>query len=709
MATIDIAVQYLAERMVAPELAAHNHLNVVDNAQEIDESFHPRAALTLPYFDEHGAYINFTRVRYFDPPIMGGVRKRALRYQQPEGTAPEVYLPMIPGHDWAATMADPSKPIAITEGEIKSMSAMFHTGVPFAGLGGVFNWADNKVPLPWLMRTEWKRREVFIVFDSDISTNQNVQLAEARLVSFLKDKYAKVRRVRLDPGEEGAKMGADDLIAARGADALINQMRQSDALGALDMKILEMNEKAVYLEEEDKVFVVGEEKPITKSGFTAGHSLSAIDVQVMGGNGQMKNVQVARAWLTHDLARRYRNTIFKPGEDELIRMNGGVYLNSWREQPCKEGDVSHFLDLTQYLFEPTMQDTTEGWDWPIKLLAYKAQNQMTKFPLSIMLIGDQGSGKSLWAKMVTGAFGEYGKTKNSGDLDNDYNAWIESCLVAVVDDVDPGIMYKKRALLRAWISEPRIERHQKYLNDREVDNLCFLIFTSNFRNAGAFAHDDRRMLVVGAPPKMADPDAYYQPIWDWVRSGDAFPAIYHYLLNYDLQGWTPPATAPLTADKVMSSEESMSEFGILARDMREADYHVVERWLQNAEMWCQTVIGQPGHADANRANDVYFALSQFPIRPWYTAEELTKIFPHMIEHLPKYTGRSSASELSLRLRNESIDYLRNKDDPKGFMWKGRRQQFLIVNYDHGIPKRLTQAEFDQYMSVFGTYQMKSAA
>lgn len=704
MNTQERALSYVTERAVPAQIAFHAGFNIVEDASTLSETFHPRAALVLPYFDENGQPIDFERVRYFEPPLGGGLKKKAIRYQQPIGTAPEIYLPKVNGLDWAQVMQDVTVPIAITEGEVKSLSATINSGVPFIGLGGVFMWADNKLPIKMFERFNFERREVFIVFDSDIDTNAQVQLAEARLSSYLTKRRAKVKRVRLPTGEDGQKMGADDFIAARGAESFQVVLKSAEMLSEMDLRILEMNEKVCYLEEEEKL-MTSDGTTMTKSAFTDGSSFSTIKCATADGT-KVKMKSVAREWLTSPLAKRYTNTLFRPGYGEIIRTEDGVYLNDWREQPCEPGDVTKFIELTRDLYQSTLR---EDWDWPIKLLAHKAQNQMLKPPLSIMLIGEQGSGKSLWAKLVSSAFGRYGTSKSGADLNQNWNGFIERSLVATIDDVSARQMKMNIETIRNWISEHKVERIEKYLKNREVDNFCLFIFTTNHRDAGAFAHDDRRFLVVGSPPRKHGKD-HYQPIWDWVNSGKAGSNIYHYLLNLDLKGWTPPIQAPVTAEKRMAYEESLSDFAKLARDMRKSDKNIIEMWLTVAEQWAMNVIGAPGHTDTMKAQEIMSAIQHFPVRPWYTAHELTQMFPHMLADLDRRTRHWNHAtidgKVSSELRSNGIGFLQNEDDPDGFRWKNDKKQFLLVCPEMGYPDSMTQRDFDTYMESFGNYVPK---
>ena len=697
------ALDYIGVRAVTEAAASGAGIGITDNAQDADPGFYPRPALVLTYHDESGEPTGFKRVRYFDPPEVGGVRKKAIRYQQPRGTAPEVYLPRVAGHDWRAILADPAQPVLITEGEIKALSVMTNTGLPTMGLGGVFMWADHKATLPVLERAAWHRRRVFIVFDSDIDSKLGVQLAEARLAQWLLRQRAVVHTCRLPPSSDGGKQGADDFIAAHGAQAFLTALQSARALTDMDLRVIELNQEVAYLDGEEKLIELATGNLIRKDSFTSGSRYSTIKVP-MQAKDKVVLASVAQAWLTHPMATRYANTQFLPGGDPVLHKDGATWLNSWREQPCREGDVSLFLDLTRFIFGETMGD---DWDWPIKLLAYKVQNQTRKIPLAVLVVGEQGSGKSLWAALARGAFGDYGQSRNGRDLTQDWNGFLEKALLVTVDDVSVRQMRGNIETLRAWISEPRIERKEKYLKNREVDNYALLIFTTNHRDAGAFAHDDRRFLVVGAPKRDKD-STYYDPIYTWLRSGEAGANIYHYLLHYDLDGWEPPIMAPTTAEKRMAYEESLSPFERLARDMQTSTQHVVVQWLQTAEQWALSVIASPGHADTPRANEILASIGHFPIRPWYTADELCNMFPHMLAELQNQTRRYSHATLpgkvSTQLRNNGIYFLKNLDDPDGFMWRGRKQQFLIVCPSAPYPRAVGQAEFDAAMAQMGDYR-----
>ncbi len=119
-------------------------------------------------------------------------------------------------------------------------------------------------------------------------------------------------------------------------------------------------------------------------------------------------MSVAQAWLTHPMATRYANTLFLPGGEETIR-HGTVYLNSWREQPCKPGDVTMFLDLTRFIYGETRATSGIGRSscWRSRC---RTRRGRYRWPSGHR---GPGSGKSLQRSWRRAAFGEYADSRRT--------------------------------------------------------------------------------------------------------------------------------------------------------------------------------------------------------------------------------------------------------------------------------------------------------
>ena len=138
-------------------------------------------AIVFPFSTPNGRN-GYCRVKPDRPRQCGG---KAVKYESPKGQPNQVYLRPGVGD----VLADPTRVLLVTEGEKKSLCASQY-GFPCLGLVGVFGWKEKNREslLPALERVAWKDRPVYIVFDSDIATKEDVQDAEARLACHLKNR-----------------------------------------------------------------------------------------------------------------------------------------------------------------------------------------------------------------------------------------------------------------------------------------------------------------------------------------------------------------------------------------------------------------------------------------------------------------------------------------------------------------------------------------
>jgi putative DNA primase/helicase len=183
--------------------------------------------LGIPFTDASGKSTGYVRLKP-DNPRKAKESGKPIKYESPKGSS---NLPYFPPGTFVA-LNDSSAPLLITEGEKKAAKAD-QEGFPCIGLVGVYGWqkkrGKDKAGFPQgdreliegLASIAWQSRPVFLCFDSDAATNQNVLLAEWHLAEALVRHGAIVKIVRLPEGDPGpdskpAKVGLDDFLVARG-------------------------------------------------------------------------------------------------------------------------------------------------------------------------------------------------------------------------------------------------------------------------------------------------------------------------------------------------------------------------------------------------------------------------------------------------------------------------------------------------------------
>jgi putative DNA primase/helicase len=180
--------------------------------------------LAFPFLTLDGNRTGLTRLKPNSPRKRGN---KPVKYESPRGSKNLPYFPPLPALQ--AAVGDPAQFLLFTEGEKKCLKST-QEGFPTIGLVGVQGWSKKRLrdadgnPIgPRELRDElaaigWQGRLVYICYDSDAVTNDDVLRAEFSLAQALLSKQALVKIVRLPPGDAGAKVGLDDFLLAHGPD-----------------------------------------------------------------------------------------------------------------------------------------------------------------------------------------------------------------------------------------------------------------------------------------------------------------------------------------------------------------------------------------------------------------------------------------------------------------------------------------------------------
>ncbi|MGA9996644.1 MAG: DUF3854 domain-containing protein [Pyrinomonadaceae bacterium] len=258
-ALTDADLRWLAASFVSPELAQSAGLFRVDThdggmivGRNGNADY---AGLIFPYFLPGNDSPREYRLRRDKPDLErkpDGTIKEKAKYLSPPGKSNLLYFVPLTDGEW---LADVSLPICLTEGEKKTLalwelawhglsdSALTPRFLPI-GLSGVWNWRgtvkktvnakgqrqDVKGVIPDFDLVGWEGRVVYVLFDSNVHTDEGVQAARRELSKELTRRGALVRYVDLP--EMAGINGVDDLLALRGVEyvsALIDAAKSPDS------------------------------------------------------------------------------------------------------------------------------------------------------------------------------------------------------------------------------------------------------------------------------------------------------------------------------------------------------------------------------------------------------------------------------------------------------------------------------------------------
>lgn len=149
-----------------------------------------------------------------DKPRKDKKKNRPVKYETPKGG--RVWVNVPPGA--AAALPETAVPLWITEGAKKADAAVT-AGLCCVSLQGVDCWRSGDGPLPEWEAVALDGRQVFVAFDSDAMTKDEVKTALDSLTSFLLGRGALVAWVLLPETKDAidgstAKVGLDDWLVA---------------------------------------------------------------------------------------------------------------------------------------------------------------------------------------------------------------------------------------------------------------------------------------------------------------------------------------------------------------------------------------------------------------------------------------------------------------------------------------------------------------
>jgi hypothetical protein len=131
-----------------------------------------------------------------------------------------------------------------------------------------------------------------------------------------------------------------------------------------------------------------------------------------------------------------------------------------------------------------------------------------------------------------------------------------------------GVVFAQDGEGQASLGQAAI-RLERFVNGKHVGafkqaNHINIVFLSNEGQPLPLDNDDRRHLVVWTPPQREI--TYYDAIQEEIHAGGV-AALYHHLLNLDLDGWRPHQRPPMTQAKKDLVEVSRSSEDLFLREI----------------------------------------------------------------------------------------------------------------------------------------------
>ena len=544
----------------------------------------------IPYYDMDGKLEKGLWRWRNNPDAYSGFIPQ-MKYDQPSGTGCFLYLPRVKDLPWkklvGAKKKEQEPELVIVEGELKALSLCLH-GVLAVAVGGVWNFANNKLLLPELRQLA-SGRNCRVLFDSDAKDKPQVLGARAQLMRELAAVGATVTYIEMphlpDP-QSPDKTGADDFIR-------LNPNLKDEALrtalcshaGNLPEVFQLCRLNAEYVIDESK----GDIMRLAKRDNRWNHNtfckvIQNKPVEVLNSKGEPKMVPVGQLWLGSESRNRVVGHTYKPvpqhvSEFTYIYENGNRLLNDfmgWASVPKSNPKIvaDYWTRLIDTLFMKKSAETEEqekarlrARKWFEQWWAYAVRYPGTKMRSAVVLSGKQGGGKDMVGRAVGKAvYGKHYRSITQEELQNNFNdTYMKAVsLIHAQELTNKNNKKNLNEILKAWITNDEVFIDGKY-KDQFYENARFNFFmTTNPEDSIHLDGDDRRYFVW----RIADARIEHLISRTWVEdfhrvlvdSPEGRAALHYHLLHeVDLNGFNRNAEPPMTEWKVSAKHFSTNE------------------------------------------------------------------------------------------------------------------------------------------------------
>jgi hypothetical protein len=233
-------------------------------------------------------------------------------------------------------------------------------------------------------------------------------------------------------------------------------------------------------------------------------------------------------WLRNPERREYEEVIFSPGS------SSNQHFNLWQGFPIRPVQSDKADRFLAHIDENMAGGNDEIGKHIKALMADAIQNPGSRPGVALVLLGDQGVGKSFFAEQFGSLFGpHYTTIHNPRHVFGDFNASLCQMLMVFVDEVTWVGDERSQGILKGLITAPSINIERKGVDASPVQNFARFILASNSPQVIPAGPHERRFFVVDVQDHRKQDSQYFAAIAEDMENGGR-EALMHFLQSYDL-------------------------------------------------------------------------------------------------------------------------------------------------------------------------------
>lgn len=301
-------------------------------------------------------------------------------------------------------------------------------------------------------------------------------------------------------------------------------------------------------------------------------------------DGEGRNVYkpAGQWWVMHPKRRQYETIVFVPGKEVSEAYN---LWNGFACEALPTGDCGLFLE---HIRTNLCQNNEQYYQYLISWMARCVQQPDCPGEVAIVLRGEQGTGKSIFAKIFGSLFGRHFlQVSDPKHLVGSFNSHLRDCVVIFGDEAFYAGDKKHESVLKALVTESHLTIESKGIDVVSAPNYTHVILASNSNWVVPAGSNERRFFALDVSAEKMQDKKYFQAMQNEINNGGR-EALLHFLLAYDISNFEVrdvPKTAALQDQKLLSmNSDELWWFEKLmeGRLLREQDYW--EREIQKNEL-----------------------------------------------------------------------------------------------------------------------------
>lgn len=294
-------------------------------------------------------------------------------------------------------------------------------------------------------------------------------------------------------------------------------------------------------------------------------------IEIKKADGTSARINRAKYWLASPHRREYERIVFLPSEPQEVPGEWGVtnynLWQGWGVQP-QQGDWS----LMREHIRSVLADGNPEYDeYILNWAAWAVANPEKVAEVALVLIGGQGTGKSLFGRAMVDLFGQHAITVTAGRLGaSQFNSELQDVALILGDEAVRSRDVKAINILKTLISDPEMIIESKGVNAFSAPNHLKVILTSNEKSAVFLDQDDRRYAVFEVGGQYAQNREYFGRLAKQLEQG-GLGAMLHDLLAHGAalneRRWHPAHNIPNTRIRNEQKAHSLSGFEAVMYDL----------------------------------------------------------------------------------------------------------------------------------------------